>query len=94
MENSTLATEPDSTSNPSNADLVNMPDPSRLILGLRDTGYDLYTACADIVDNSIAANATNVNIRMDLTADGRKFVYFGDLCLHRTYRRNLWSSRR
>lgn len=59
-------------------DLVNMPDPSRLIHGLRDTGYDLYTACADIIDNSIAANASMVNIQIDLTTDGRKFVYFGD----------------
>jgi hypothetical protein len=60
------------------SDLLNMPDPSRLIHGLRDTGYDLYTACADIIDNSIAANASMVNIQIDLTADGRKFVYFGD----------------
>ncbi|USD38000.1 ATP-binding protein [Ferrimonas sp. SCSIO 43195] len=59
-------------------DMVNEPDPSRLIHGLRDTGYDLYTAAADIIDNSIAAGATNININIDLTRDGRKFVYFGD----------------
>jgi hypothetical protein len=59
-------------------DLENLPDPSRLIVGLRDTGYDFYTAAADIIDNSIAANATIVNIRIDLSPDGRKFVYFGD----------------
>ncbi|KPD21008.1 ATP-binding protein [Idiomarina abyssalis] len=58
--------------------MVNEPDPSRLIHGLRDTGYDFYTAAADIIDNSIAANATTININIDLTADGRKFVYFGD----------------
>lgn len=58
--------------------LENLPDPSRLIVGLRDTGYDFYTAAADIIDNSIAANATNINIRIDLSPDGRKFVYFGD----------------
>lgn len=59
-------------------DLENLPDPSRLIIGLRDTGYDFYTAAADIIDNSIAANATSVNIRIDLAPDGSKFVYFGD----------------
>jgi len=59
-------------------DLENLPDPSRLILGLRDTGYDFYTAAADVIDNSIAANATKVNISLELTTDGRKFVYFGD----------------
>lgn len=59
-------------------DLVNHPDPSRLIYGLRDTGYDFNTAAADIIDNAIAANATEVNVWVDLQADGRKFVYFGD----------------
>ncbi len=59
-------------------DLLNEPDPSRLIHGLRDTGYDFYTAAADIIDNSIAANAHNINISIELTRDGRKFVYFGD----------------
>jgi hypothetical protein len=59
-------------------DLLNLPDPSRLIHGLRDTGYDFYTAAADIIDNSIAAKATKVNILIELAPDGRKFVYFGD----------------
>ena len=58
--------------------MVNEPDPSRLIHGLRDTGYDFYTAAADIIDNSIAAGANNININIELTRDGRKFVFFGD----------------
>jgi hypothetical protein len=60
------------------SDLVNEPDASRLIFGLRDTGYNFRTAAADIADNSIAANAHEVHVRIDITADGRKFVYFGD----------------
>ncbi len=60
------------------SNLENNPDPSRLIHGLRDTGYDLYTAASDIIDNSIAAGAQNVKIRITLAPDGRKFVYFGD----------------
>ena len=59
-------------------DLVNHPDPARLIYGLRDTGYDFYTAAADVIDNAIAANATEVNVYVELQPDGRKFVYFGD----------------
>lgn len=62
----------------SRPDLTNLPDPSRLIFGLRDTGYDFYTAAADIIDNSIAAEASEVNIEIVLEQDGRKFVYFGD----------------
>ena len=59
-------------------DLLNHPDPSRLIFGLRDTGYDFNTAAADIIDNAIAADATEVNVYVELQPDGRKFVYFGD----------------
>lgn len=58
--------------------LINEPDPSRLMHGLRDTGYDFFTAAADIIDNSIAANAQNIHVNIELTHDGRKFVYFGD----------------
>ncbi|MFQ3895493.1 ATP-binding protein [Sphingobium sp. R-7] len=60
------------------SELINQPDAPRLIYGLRDTGYSFNTAAADIIDNSIAANATEVNVRIELSEDGRKFVYFGD----------------
>ncbi|CAN7400866.1 ATP-binding protein [Bosea sp. LjRoot237] len=59
-------------------DLINQPDAPRLIYGLRDTGYSFNTAAADIMDNSIAARATEVNVRIELDEDGRKFVFFGD----------------
>jgi hypothetical protein len=59
-------------------DLINQPDAPRLIYGLRDTGYSFNTAAADIIDNSIAAHATEINVRIELAEDGRKFVYFGD----------------
>ncbi|MEP1963233.1 ATP-binding protein [Tateyamaria sp.] len=58
--------------------LTNPPDAPRLIHGLRDTGYDFNTAAADIVDNSISANASAISIEIVLTQEGRKFVYFGD----------------
>ena len=59
-------------------DLINEPDPSRLIFGLRDTGYNVRTAAADIIDNSIAAKADRINVEIILRPDGRKLVYFGD----------------
>lgn len=59
-------------------DLTNQPDATRLIYGLRDTGYNFNTAAADIIDNSIAANAANVNVLLQLMHDGRKIVCFGD----------------
>jgi hypothetical protein len=59
-------------------DLINNPDASRLIFGLRDTGYNFRTAAADIIDNSIAAGADELNVRIEMRPDGRKYVYFGD----------------
>lgn len=59
-------------------DLINEPDAPRLIFGLRDTGYNVKTAVADIIDNSIAAKADRINVEIVLNADGRKLVYFGD----------------
>jgi hypothetical protein len=49
------------------------PDPERIVEGLRDTGYEFNTAIADVVDNSIAASATLVDIRVkqQLTGDIR-----------------------
>ncbi|MBC7146178.1 MAG: ATP-binding protein [Thioclava marina] len=59
-------------------DLINEPDAPRLIFGLRDTGYNVKTAAADIIDNSIAAKADHINVEIVLHEDGRKLVYFGD----------------
>lgn len=59
-------------------ELINEPDASRLIFGLRDTGYNFKTAAADIIDNSIAAKADQIHVEISLRDDGRKLVYFGD----------------
>lgn len=49
------------------------PDPARMIEGLRDTGYEFNTAVADIIDNSIAANAgvVDVDVQMDFRGNVR-----------------------
>jgi hypothetical protein len=39
------------------------PSPASLIQALRDIGYSIQTAIADIIDNSITANATEIHIR-------------------------------
>ena len=54
------------------------PDAARVMEGLRDTGYDFNTAIADIVDNSIAANATKVEINILLAPDQSITVYIAD----------------
>lgn len=54
MTNQIIATELDST-----------PNPSKFIESLRATGYDNYAACLDISDNSIDANATTVKFLIE-----------------------------
>lgn len=54
------------------------PNPARLIEGLRDTGYDFNTALADIVDNSVDAGATKIEIRIDMDTDGDILVSVAD----------------
>ena len=41
------------------------PSAARLTTSLRDIGYDLPSAVADLVDNSIAAGAGRVKIRFE-----------------------------
>jgi len=45
-----------------------VPSARRLVESLRDIGYDLSSAIADVIDNSIAAEATRVSV--DLSFDG------------------------
>ena len=40
--------------------IVVEPDPKRMIEGLRDTGYSFNAPVADLIDNSIAADAKNI----------------------------------
>ncbi len=54
------------------------PDPERVMEGLRDTGYNFNTAIADIIDNSIAADATKVDISVDLNPRDEVTVYIAD----------------
>ena len=46
-----------------------IPSAARLMTSLRDIGYDLPSAVADLVDNSIDAGATTVEI--DVCRQGR-----------------------
>lgn len=54
------------------------PDVQRISEGLRDTGYDFNTAIADVVDNSIAADAKNVSIRLAIDFAGEIVVAVAD----------------
>ena len=59
-------------------EIICPPDPERIVEGLRDTGYTFNTAIADIIDNSIAAKATKVDLRIDMNPAGEITVYVAD----------------
>lgn len=59
-------------------DIILPPNPTRVMEGLRDTGYDFNTAIADIIDNSIAANASKVSVLLEMDPAGEVFVYIAD----------------
>ncbi len=56
----------------------NPPNPGRLIESLRDSGYSFNTAIADIIDNSIVADAENVHIKVLLDYEGDVQVHIID----------------
>ena len=55
-----------------------IPDPARTMEGLRDMGYSFETAVADLVDNSIAANASAVDISVQLDFRGQVRLAIAD----------------
>lgn len=58
--------------------IVSIPDPGRTMEGLRDTGYNFETAIADLVDNSIAAEATKVDIHVEIDFRGNIRLLIAD----------------
>ena len=54
------------------------PDPERIMEGLRDTGYTFNTAIADIIDNSISAHATKIDIQITADPFSNITVYIAD----------------
>jgi len=53
------------------------PDPASLIESMRDIGYSMETAIADLIDNSITAKATNIHIRFSWN-DGEPWLAIVD----------------
>ena len=58
--------------------IVLPPQAARTIEGLRDTGYEPSDALEDIVDNSIAAGATEVIVRVWMSPAGEPLVTVSD----------------
>ncbi|MCL2837330.1 MAG: ATP-binding protein, partial [Defluviitaleaceae bacterium] len=57
--------------------IVKEPPAKTLITGIRAIGYNFSTAVADIIDNSISAQAARIDVITE-AADGKSFVAFLD----------------
>ena len=47
-----------------------IPDPESLLESIRSVGYSLKEAISDLIDNSISANASRINVIIDLENAG------------------------
>lgn len=56
----------------------NTPNASKLISSLRNTGYDNITAIADLIDNSIDAEASNIRVSIVPVTDDFKIIIADD----------------
>lgn len=54
------------------------PSAARLVESLRDTGYTFPTAVADIVDNSVSANASDIEIILTMDPGNNPFLLIAD----------------
>ncbi|MDE9457924.1 ATP-binding protein [Xenorhabdus bovienii] len=57
-----------------------IPHAASLIEGHRDFGYNLETALADIIDNSISSGATCINLHIDVTTEEPWIALADDGC--------------
>ena len=59
-------------------EIILEPNPARIMEGLRDTGYDFNMALADLVDNSVAANATVIKVYLNQLPNSELRLYIAD----------------
>lgn len=60
-----------------NKDISVIPSAKRLIESLRNMGHDFHTAIADLIDNSIAANSSEIHIMISII-DNEPYVLISD----------------
>ena len=52
--------------------LISIIQPGQALMSLRDSGYSFPTAIAEVIDNSVEANANNINIKLFDSINGNK----------------------
>src|SRR3989338_1959115 len=59
----------------------NTPNASKLMESLRYSGYDNNIAISDLIDNSLDANATNINVEISLDSKRESYIIVVDDCI-------------
>lgn len=59
-------------------EIIKEPSAARLVESLRDTGYTFNTSVADILDNSVSAEADKIEIIIDLDFGNNPFLLIAD----------------
>lgn len=59
-------------------DKENTPNAAKLMESLRYSGYDNNIAISDLIDNSLDANATNVNVEINLDSKRESYIMIAD----------------
>ncbi len=54
------------------------PNPSRMVRGMGKLSYDFEQAIADLIDNSIAANSSRIDVVIDQRINGKVYVHVAD----------------
>ncbi|MBU2628967.1 MAG: ATP-binding protein, partial [Proteobacteria bacterium] len=60
--------------------LIVQPHPSALVQSLRDIGYSMESAIADVIDNSITAEAKNINVNFAWNKENPWIAVVDDGC--------------
>lgn len=54
------------------------PDASRMVRGMGRLSYEFEQAIADLIDNSIAANASNIEVQIEQRVGGKVYIHVAD----------------
>ena len=54
------------------------PDASRMVRGMGRLSYEFEQAIADLIDNSIAANASKIEVKIEQRVGGKVYIHVAD----------------
>ena len=62
-----------------------IPNPESFIKSIAEQGYTLETALAELIDNSVSANADKINLELSLINNNTKMKMFNFLVIFNSF---------